>query len=288
VTAPTQLTEFGNENLSFPVRDLGPLDGPVIIALHGFPQTASCWDAVASELAAAGYRVLAFDQRGYTPNARPHAVKAYRVDRLAGDVLALADAAGVERFHLIGHDWGGGIAWYVAARHAQRVASLTGVSTPHPRAFLTALPGSQALRSWYILLFQLPWLPEYLVGLGGGAIVSRGLRRSGLQDPATSVRLLTDRSAAAGMINWYRALRIPGVTPPGKVIVPTLHVWSDRDPWLGRRAAELTAKWVDGPYQFHIMWGVSHWIPEERPKELSRLVLDHLARYGGTESGKIG
>jgi pimeloyl-ACP methyl ester carboxylesterase len=101
-----------------------------------------------------------------------------------------------------------------------------------------------------------------------------------LEDPSPSVRLLSDPETATAMINWYRAaLRVRGVSSSGKVSVPTLYVWSDRDPWLGRRAAERTADWVGGPYQFEIMQGVSHWIPEERPEELSRLVLNHLARF---------
>jgi pimeloyl-ACP methyl ester carboxylesterase len=168
VTAPARLTGLDNDDLYFPVRDVGPLDGRVIIALHGFPQTSSCWNQLADHLAPAGYRVLAFDQRGYAPGARPSAVEAYRLERLAGDVLALADKAGVERFDLIGHDWGASVGWYLAAARPDRIRTLTAVSSPHPRAFLAAMPGVQGLRSWYILLFQLPWLPEYLMRVGVG------------------------------------------------------------------------------------------------------------------------
>ena len=180
MTAPARLTGLDNDDLYFPVRDVGPLDGPVIIALHGFPQTSSCWNQLADHLASAGYRVLAFDQRGYAPGARPQAVEAYRLERLAGDVLALADKAGVERFDLIGHDWGASVGWYLAAARPDRIRTLTAVSSPHPRAFLAAMTGGQGLRSWYILLFQLPWLPEYLMRVGRGALVSSGLRESGL------------------------------------------------------------------------------------------------------------
>lgn len=279
MTAPARLTGLDIDDLYFPVRDVGPLDGPVIIALHGFPQTSLCWNQLADYLASAGYRVLAFDQRGYAPGARPQPVEAYRLERLAGDVLALADEAGVERFDLIGHDWGASVGWYLAAARPDRIRTLTAVSSPHPRALMAAMPGGQMLRSWYILLFQLPWLPEYLMRVRGGALVSSGLRQSGLADPSPSVRLLSDPKAATAMINWYRALRVRRFSSPGKVSVPTLYVWSDRDPWLGRRAAELTAGWVGGPYRFEVMQGVSHWIPEERPEQLSRLVLDHLARF---------
>ena len=169
----SRLTGFASDSLSFTVRDVGPIDGPVVIALHGFPQTSASWDLVAPLLADAGYRVLAPDQRGYSTGARPRAVRAYRMDRLTADVLALADAAGAERFHLLGHDWGAAVSWALASRHADRVASLSAVSVPHPAALARALRGRQALRSWYIAAFQLPWLPERLLRLRSGASAAK-------------------------------------------------------------------------------------------------------------------
>ncbi|MEJ7585388.1 MAG: alpha/beta fold hydrolase, partial [Acidimicrobiales bacterium] len=126
---------FTNDGLTFEVSDRGPEDGPVVILLHGFPQTAECWAGVAPRLADAGLRVLAPNQRGYSPQARPTGRRAYLLNLLMGDVLALADSAGAERFHLVGHDWGAVVAWSVAAEHPERVASLTTLSVPHPRAF---------------------------------------------------------------------------------------------------------------------------------------------------------
>lgn len=277
----TRLTGFRSSGLDFLVRDDGPLDGPVVIALHGFPQTSGSWAAVTPLLVAVGYRVLAPDQRGYSPGARPEGLRAYTADRLAGDVLALADAAGAPRFHLLGHDWGAAVGWTLAGRHPERVLTLTAVSVPHPAALRDAMKGVQALRSWYIALFQVPRLPELLLRVGHGALARRWLRGTGLRDVEPSVRLLADRRTATAVLGWYRAVRLPGQRGAGRIRVPVLHVWSDRDVALGRRATERTAHHVDGPYRLEVLAGASHWIPEERPAELAALVLDHLAQHSG-------
>ncbi len=274
-----RLTVFQSEGMRFAVRDEGPIDGPVVIALHGFPQTSACWSAVTPLLTAAGMRVLAPDQRGYSPGARPQDVRSYAVPTLAGDVLALADAAGAHRFHLLGHDWGAAVAWWLAGRRPDRVATLSAVSVPHPAAMAAAFPRGQALRSWYIGLFQVPVLPELLLRVGGGALARRWLRSAGLRSTEASVRLLADRRTATAALHWYRALRVRGGHPAGRIRVPTLYAWSDGDVALGRRAAEGAARFVDGPYRFAVLRGASHWLPEERPQELAGLVLQHLGAH---------
>ncbi len=192
-------------------------------------------------------------------------------------MLALADAAGVDSFHLLGHDWGGAVAWYVASRNPDRVRTLSVASTPHPRAMIQALRGPQALRSWYMGVFQLPKVPELLFSARDGALARWML--SGL--PESSVRegveLLTDPESAEAAINWYRAMRLPIKPSAGPISVPTLYVWGDEDAALGGQAALLTARWVRGEYRFEILAGGSHWIPEERPADLARLVLERMA-----------
>jgi pimeloyl-ACP methyl ester carboxylesterase len=265
--------------LVFDTLAAGPPRGEPVVLLHGFPQTAACWIRVAQALAAAGYRVLAPDQRGYSPGARPAAVRAYRMPELVADVLALAEAAGAARFHLVGHDWGGALAWALAGRHPEQVATLTSVSTPHPRALAAALlTGGQLLRSAYIGFFRIPRLPELVLGARG----SRGLRfllaRSGL-DPAWAnsyARALAGPGALAAALAWYRGaipfgLRIP-LTP-----VPTRFVWGSGDPALGRRAATTTGRWVAGPYRFDVLEGAGHWLPEHHPEALAEPLLEHLA-----------
>jgi pimeloyl-ACP methyl ester carboxylesterase len=272
-----RLTAFVSEGLAFRVRDEGPVEGPVVIALHGFPQTSSSWEQVVPLLSAAGYRVLAPDQRGYSADARPQEVGAYAMASLGADVLALADAAGADRFHLLGHDWGAAVSWWLAGRHPERVASLSAVSVPHPAALRRALAGPQLLRSWYMGFFQLPRLPEWALRTRRGALARRLLRGTGMPDPETAVRLLRDPRTATGALNWYRALRLRGQLDAGRIRVPTLFVWSDGDTAIGRRAAEGAAGFVSGPYRFLVLLGASHWIPEERPVELAAAVLEHLA-----------
>jgi pimeloyl-ACP methyl ester carboxylesterase len=277
-TMSTPLTSYRNDGLTFDVHDWGPANGRPLIALHGFPQTASCWQPVAARLTKAGVRVLAPDQRGYSPGARPQQVDAYRSDRLAGDVLALADAAGWDRFDLVGHDWGGFVAWYLASRHADRISTVTVVSTPHPAAFARALRGPQALRSWYMAAFQIPWLPETLFGIRGGVVARWMFSRSGAQNPREMGKLLSDRATATGTVNWYRAMRQSGAPRAGRVDVPSLYVWSTGDVALGREAAERTRDYVTGDYTFLVLDGASHWVPEERPDELAQAILRHIDR----------
>ena len=266
--------------LVFDTLAAGPPTGEPVVLLHGFPQTAACWARVAEALAAAGYRVLAPDQRGYSPGARPAAVRAYRMPELVADVLALAETAGAARFHLVGHDWGGAVAWALAGRHPERVATLTSVSTPHPRAFAAALlTGGQLLRSAYIGFFRIPLLPELALGARG----SRGLRfllaRSGL-GPAWAERYahaLAEPGALSAALAWYRAAVPFGMAVP-RVPVPTRYVWGSGDPALGRRAATTTGRWVAGPYRLDVLEGAGHWLPEHYPEELATLLLDHLAQ----------
>jgi pimeloyl-ACP methyl ester carboxylesterase len=281
---PTGVTEIHWDQLRvrglvFDALTAGPPDGELVVLLHGFPQTAACWSEVAETLAAAGYRVLAPDQRGYSPGARPGAVRAYRLPELVADVLALASEAGAARFHLVGHDWGGAVAWALAGRHPDRVATLTSVSTPHPRAFTAALlTGGQLLRSAYIGFFRIPRLPELALGARG----ARGLRfllaRSGLaREWADSyARALAQPGALSAALAWYRAALPFGPRVP-PVPVPTRYLWGSGDPTLGRRAATTTGRWVAGPYRLDVLERAGHWLPEHHPEELATLVLEHLA-----------
>lgn len=273
-----RLATFDHDGLTFEVGDDGPPDGAPVVLLHGFPDTRRAWRHVAPLLAAEGYRVFTPDKRGDTHASLAPRWDGYRVDRAAGDVVALADAAGIDRVHVVGHDWGGAVAWQLAADRPDRVASLTVLSTPHPRAMVEALPRStQALKSYYFLFFQLPAVPERALRLGGGAVLARGLRRSGM--PATDVdeviERLSDPGLLEGALGWYRAVRTHRPST-GEIRVPTLYAWSDGDVALGRAAAHLTARHVAGRYRFVPLDGLSHWLPHTAPELVADLVADHV------------
>ena len=273
--------------LVFTAHAAGPQDGRLVLLLHGFPQTSFEWRHQMAALAAAGYRAVAYDQRGYSPGARPGRVEDYHLEHLVADVLAVADGLGAARFDVVGHDWGGAVAWVVAARHPDRVRTLTAVSMPHPAAFAEALFGGdsdQAAKSSYIAVLRAEGTAEALLLAGDG----EGLRRvfAGTGHPAPEaldeyVAVLTQPGALTAALNWYRSLSpedapaVLGALKP--VAVPTLYVWGDGDTALGRAAAEATAGFVEGPYRFEALAGVGHWIPEEVPERFNALLVDHLA-----------
>jgi pimeloyl-ACP methyl ester carboxylesterase len=277
--------DIAANGLTFSALAQGPGDGRPVLFLHGFPQTSWSWHHQLDDIGAAGYRALAFDQRGYCSGARPPNVGDYRVDALVADVLAVADAQGMDRFDLVGHDWGAMVAWAVAGRHPDRLRSLTTVSVPHPAAFATALGGSdpdQAQRSSYIEVFRQEGVAER--ALLGEDRSGDGLRAmfaaSGLPSDSAEVEVfvtaMLEPGALTAALNWYRAMSAEALADVGKITVPTLYVWSTEDIALGRAAAEATAAWVSGPYRFEILTGVSHWIPEAAPEDLTRLLFSHL------------
>ena len=276
--------EIDANRLTFTARAAGPEGGRGVILLHGFPQTSWCWRGQLSELGDAGYRAVAPDQRGYSAGARPRAVADYGLDHLVGDVLALADAMEMDMFDLVGHDWGGMVSWVAAARHPARIRSLSVVSTPHPLALRAALLGGdpeQAGRSAHTDAFRRPEVPERLLlgedGLGSG--LEALCTASGLGTATTRqyLAVLTRPGALTAALNWYRAMDGGTLGDLPLVTVPTLYVWSSDDAALGRSAAEASEKYVAGGYQFVVLDGVNHWIPEAAPKELARLLLEHLA-----------
>ena len=256
----------------------GPFNGDLVLCLHGFPQFADAWTPVLEALGAAGFRAVAFDQRGYSPGARPAGIAAYGMPHLVTDVIAVADKLGATRFHLIGHDWGGAVAWAVAGAHADRLKTLTVLSTPHSEALTAAIRSDpdQQTRSGYMLMFRAPEgvAETYLLGDEAANLraVYKGKVAPGQID--SIVERLGDGGALTPALGWYRAMADnPRV---GQIIVPTLFVWGDEDQALGRTAALATARHVEGPYRFEIVEGGSHWLIDERPDAIIALIAPHL------------
>jgi pimeloyl-ACP methyl ester carboxylesterase len=270
---------FRRDGLTFDVRDAGPPEGDPVLLLHGFPQDSTSWARVEPVLHRNGLRTLAPDQRGYSPMARPRGRANYRLRELADDVLALLDTAGLDGAHVVGHDWGGIVGWALAAWYPDRVRTLTALSVPHPAAMSKAmLTSDQALRSYYMAVFQIPFLPERAMLAGGGAPLRRALIRGGLPEDAVDryVHRMREPGALSSALAWYRALPWNGRDPVGTVRVPTLHVWSTGDAFLGRAATEASAAFVDAPYRLEVLPGVPHWIPELAPDVVADLVTAHV------------
>jgi pimeloyl-ACP methyl ester carboxylesterase len=273
---PERIERFRRGDLTFDVIDSGPIDGIPVVLLHGFPQRGNAWDGVAARLHDAGLRTFAPDQRGYSPGARPRSRFAYRVKQIVADTVALIDEIGGP-VHLAAHDWGAVIGWATAARHPERVESLTAVSVGHPRAFFRSmLTSDQARRSYYMAVFQIPFAPERLLSKRGWW-GERALNDMGMPEESLEQfrREIVGDGALRGGLNWYRSLPLATPKDFAKVSVPTTLVWSDDDAALGRKMAELTAEYVTGPYELVEVSG-SHWLLEEHPDAVADAILHRV------------
>lgn len=273
-------------SMTFTARAAGPRDGRLVLLLHGFPQTSYAWRSQLEALAAAGYRAVAPDQRGYAAAARPVGVEHYAVTHLVNDVIAMAEWLSAHQFDLVGHDWGAAVAWQLAGTFPERLRTVTPVSVPHPAAFSAALADDgdddQRQRSGYIEWFRREGEAEQALLADGAAALRNLYVSSGMDAGQTEeyLRVLTEPGALTAALSWYRAMDAGRFGPLGPIEVPTMYVWSTEDVALGRAAAEATGAHVTGPYRFEVLDGVSHWIPEQAADRLNALLLDFLAAHG--------
>lgn len=254
-------------------------DGPArdtVLALHGFPESAWEWASVAGLVTGRGIRVVAPMQRGYSAGARPTAVDAYAIEQLGADALAVVDHLGLARVHVLGHDWGASVAWWLAAHHPDRVQTLCAVSIPHLSAFTEALDTDpeQRARSGYFGLFRQQHKAEDVL-LEGGALRLQAMFGGEVSDEQMRRHLAVvgDRAGLTAALNWYRAMRrhdLPVVT------VPTTYIWGERDLAVARSGAEATASWVTGEYRFVPVPDGGHWLPERHPELVAAEVLARL------------
>lgn len=262
--------------------------GPLVVLLHGFPQYWGAWRRQIPALADAGFRVVAPDLRGYNLSDRPAGIDAYRTGRLAWDVAMLIERLGARRAHVVGHDWGGVIAWHLAARHRERIDRVAIVNAPHPRRFVQALARTtQALRSWYAGFFQLPWLPERMLSAFDHALLARVLRhapvRAGAFDEAEIARhRATWRrpGALTAMVHYYRAaLRAaPGEARRRTAIAaPTLVLWALGDPYLHPSLCEGLERWVPDVRVVRFE-RASHWLMEDEPERVNAELIAFLSK----------
>ena len=264
----------------------GKPGSPLVLLLHGFAESMHCWRAQIDALDAAGYRAIAPSQRGYSPGARPDVSDTanYHIERLMDDAIAIVAASGYgdRRFHLVGHDWGGSIAWALADRSPRRIASLSVLSRPHPNAFNRALQmpdGEQAQRSRHHRAFLEPGAADVVLADNAKWLRERWTA-NGVPDVAAEMHLsvLGNKPAMEAALAWYRA-RGAIRSPLGAIHVPTLSIWGDADDTVGRVAAEGTLDFVSAPYRFEILPGVGHFAADQKPERVSELLLQHVAAY---------
>ncbi|WP_247000461.1 alpha/beta fold hydrolase [Halosolutus gelatinilyticus] len=263
----------------------GAEDGPLVVLLHGFPEFWYGWRHQIEPLVDAGYRVLVPDQRGYNLSEKPRTVRAYRRRDLARDVVDLVAAEDRESAHVVGHDWGGGVCWDLALRYPDVVDRVGVVNMPHPTAYRHQLRSNpeQLLRSWYAVSFQIPRVPELVLQASDFALLERGLRETSAQGTFSDEALARYRrawnreGALTGMLNWYRAsARYPPEYGRDRVTAPTIVVWGEDDEALVPALATASRRYCDDG-RLELLPETSHWVPSERPDELTDLLLDHLA-----------
>ena len=273
-------------HLTFDALVAGAKNAPLVLMLHGFAESMHCWDAQVAALADMGYRALAPSQRGYSAGARPDTrdFPSYHIDRLMDDAMAIVAAAGHgdKRFHLAGHDWGGSIAWALADRHPERIASLTVLSRPHPNAFNRALAmadGDQAHRSRHHKAFLEPDAADVVLADDCKWLRERWAA-NGMPPQAMTRHLsvLGNKEAMEAALAWYRARgAIRG--PLGPINVPTLFIWGDADDTVGRVAAEGTADFIAAPYRFEVLPGAGHFAADQMPDRVSEMMLGHIRSH---------
>ena len=262
-------------------------EGPLVLLLHGFPQFWYEWRHQIPALLEAGFRVVAPDMRGYNLSDKPPGVRAYRVELLARDVERLILACGERTAAVVGHDWGAIVAWITAMRHPGRVGRLAILNVPHPARFPDVLLSpEQLLRSSYVLFFQLPSLPEEVIRAGDFALLRSALRRDPVragaftaEDIERYVGAMKRPGALTATLNYYRALlRTPGETRAllKRVETPVLVIWGERDRFLNRGLAEPPRLWVPNLLRVERLPDASHWVAEDRPREVNALLLDFL------------
>jgi pimeloyl-ACP methyl ester carboxylesterase len=263
--------------------EAGPEDGPLVILLHGFPEFWWGWRYQIAPLVEAGFRVIVPDQRGYNLSEKPQGRRAYDLDILAQDVIGLADAVGRTSFSLVGHDWGGLVAWWTASRYPERVAKLAILNAPHPAiagTYIRRHP-SQMLKSLYVGFFQVPRLPEAMLSADNHRSLKDALLRTSRpgtfseQDIARYEQAWSQPGALTAMLNWYRALPFkPDMNDP-HVSCPTLVIWGARDRFLEKGLAEASlalcrsgdVAWIDN---------ATHWVQHEEPERVNAALVGFL------------
>jgi pimeloyl-ACP methyl ester carboxylesterase len=264
-------------NMVFPVIDQGT--GPAVLLLHGFPDSRFLWRKQIGPLLAAGFRVIAPDLRGYGDAPKPPAVEDYRLPVIAGDVIGILDALGVQQARVVCHDWGAGLGWYLAQTRPDRVERIAAMSVgANGNSGTTTL--AQREKSWYFLFFQFEGIAEASLMRNDWALFKEWTRGQG--DADRYVKDLSRPGALTAALNWYRAnvrpqmpAAIAAAVPP-KIGVPAMGLWGESDPFLTEDHVKRSPERLSGPWRYEKIAGAGHWLMLDQPAEVNRLLLEFL------------
>lgn len=272
---------FNNGSVRLHARIDGPEGAPVLFLLHGFPEFWYGWRNQISPLATAGFRVIALDQRGYNLSDKPRGVGSYRIEKLAADILSVADSLGTKTFHVVGHDWGGVVGWWLGSMYPDRVRRLAILNVPHPKAYREHLRShpSQWVRSSYIGWFQVPLLPEWTLSAFRFGTLERAMLGSAHRGAFNEGELFAYREAwsqpgaLTSMLNWYRAAAWERWPDTGPVTVPTLILWGRQDKFLNAELAEQSLRFCERGRLISYT-DATHWIHLEIPDKVNRELIE--------------
>ena len=280
-----QLSRIATNGIQLHVAEAGPSAGPLVVLLHGFPEFWYGWRNQLPPLAQRGFHVVAPDLRGYNLSDKPKGAASYDLDALAADIVGLADYFGQETFDVVGHDWGASVGWWLAGRHASRVRRLAVLNAPHPAVWLEAMRNhpEQKRKSGYVRFFQIPYLPEFLIGLDRSRALAKGFRDSIRPDAFTKADLEEYRKAwsqpgtLTAMINYYRAVWKKPLLPAAqyRIACPVLIIWGKSDAYALPDLAEAAVRLCpDGRIAY--LDRSTHWVQHDEPQRVTDLLLDFL------------
>lgn len=278
---------IASNGITLHVVQAGPMNGPIALLLHGFPDFWRSWIGQIDLLVQAGYRVWIPDQRGYNESEKPFAITAYHIDTLADDICGLIEQTGRAKVTLFGHDWGGAIAWWLAHRDPQLIDRLVVINAAHFSVIFQHMRSNprQLLRSWYMYFFRMPWLPEYFLSRRNFKALSDALTRHTLPNTFDTTEMDHYRAAwsrpgaITSMLNWYRAImQNKAITRiAGHITVPSLLLWGAQDHALGLAMARPSIDLCDAG-SLVVIQDTGHWVHREVPGIVNRHIVEFLAK----------
>ena len=280
-----RFSRIATNGIHLHIAEAGPADGPPVFLLHGFPEFWYGWRNQIAPLAERGFHVIAPDQRGYNLSDKPKEIASYDLDQLAADVIGLADHFGLETFAVAGHDWGASVGWWLAGKHADRLRRFAALNAPHPAVWREAMlhDAAQKQKSGYVRLFQLPYLPEFLLGLGGFKALSKGFRDTVRPNAFTEADLERYRTAwsqpgaLTAMIHYYRAVCRKTFLPVDgyRIDSSVLAIWGERDAYATPEPVEESIRLCAGGRVVRLPQS-THWVQHDEPERVTDLLAEFL------------